>query len=194
MPFLPFVYGYPSSFPRAHCTPNKSVTTLRYTRGPGPVYIQAMPVGTYQVQSPGFPKIVYWHFFCWCSNGSKFGKDGSHCISHFFCNCPHCFSLSQIKPKSFESICNRFFFAWADAAPAYVCAWMLCCFHSLTNAQTFQRMLTASVDSCTKVKSTPCSSATNFGRVWWKVPGGEALSVWQDITLSSQIIKIITGS
>ena len=23
-------------------------------------YIQAMPVGTYQVQSPGFPKIVYW--------------------------------------------------------------------------------------------------------------------------------------
>ena len=32
MPFLPFVYGYPSSCPRAHCTPNKSVPTLRYTR------------------------------------------------------------------------------------------------------------------------------------------------------------------
>ena len=31
MPFLPFVYGYPSSSPRAHCTPNKSVPTLRYT-------------------------------------------------------------------------------------------------------------------------------------------------------------------
>ena len=32
MPFLPFVYGYPSSCPRAHCTPNKSAPTLRYTR------------------------------------------------------------------------------------------------------------------------------------------------------------------
>ena len=33
-----FVYGYLSSCPRAHCTPNKSVTTLRYTRRHGPVY------------------------------------------------------------------------------------------------------------------------------------------------------------
>ena len=57
--FSAFVYGYPSSCPRAHCTPNKSVTILRYTRRHGPVYIQAMPVGTYRVQSPGFPKIVY---------------------------------------------------------------------------------------------------------------------------------------
>jgi len=24
------------------------------------LYLQAMPVGTYRVQSPGFPKIVYW--------------------------------------------------------------------------------------------------------------------------------------
>ena len=38
MPFLPFVYGYPSSSPRAHCTPNKSVPTLRNTRGHGPVH------------------------------------------------------------------------------------------------------------------------------------------------------------
>ena len=57
--FSAFVYGYPSSCPRAHCTPNKSVPTLRYTRRPAPVYMQAMPVGTYRVQSPGFPKIVY---------------------------------------------------------------------------------------------------------------------------------------
>ena len=35
MPFLPFVYEYPSSSPRAHCTPNKSVLTLRYTRRHG---------------------------------------------------------------------------------------------------------------------------------------------------------------
>ena len=36
--FSAFFYGYPSSCPRAHCTPNKSVPTLRYTRRPGPVY------------------------------------------------------------------------------------------------------------------------------------------------------------
>ena len=35
--FSAFVYGYPSSCPRAQCTPNKSVTTLRYTRRHGPV-------------------------------------------------------------------------------------------------------------------------------------------------------------
>ena len=36
--FPAFVYGYPSSCPRAHCTPNKSVPTLRYTRKHGPIY------------------------------------------------------------------------------------------------------------------------------------------------------------
>ena len=36
--FSAFVYGYPSSCPRAHCPPNKSVNTLRYTRRHGPVY------------------------------------------------------------------------------------------------------------------------------------------------------------
>ena len=36
--FSAFVYGYLSSCPCAHCTPNKNVHTLRYTRGPGPIY------------------------------------------------------------------------------------------------------------------------------------------------------------
>ena len=36
--FSAFVYGYPSSCPRARCTPYKSVPTLCYTRRPGPVY------------------------------------------------------------------------------------------------------------------------------------------------------------
>ena len=36
--FSAFVYGYLSSCPRAHCTPNKSVPTLCYTRRHGPVY------------------------------------------------------------------------------------------------------------------------------------------------------------
>ena len=40
-------YGYPSSCPRAHCTPNKSVPTLRYTRRHGPIYIyRSMPEGS----------------------------------------------------------------------------------------------------------------------------------------------------
>ena len=38
MPFLPFVYGYLSSCPRAHCTPNKSVPTLHHSHRPGPIY------------------------------------------------------------------------------------------------------------------------------------------------------------
>ena len=62
--FSAFVYGYPSSCPCAHCTPNKSAPTLCYTRRPGP--IQAMPVGTYRVQSPGFPKIVYSEMYTSC--------------------------------------------------------------------------------------------------------------------------------
>ena len=36
--FSAFVYGYPSSCPRAQCTPNKSGPTLRNTRRHGPVY------------------------------------------------------------------------------------------------------------------------------------------------------------
>ena len=36
--FSAFVYGYPSSCPRAHCTPNKSMPTLRCTCRHGPVY------------------------------------------------------------------------------------------------------------------------------------------------------------
>ena len=40
---MPFVYGYPSSSPRAHCTPNKSVPTLRYTRRHGPIYTGPCP-------------------------------------------------------------------------------------------------------------------------------------------------------
>ena len=59
--FSALVYGYPSSSPRAHCTPNKSVPTLRYTRRNGSILLyRSMPEGSYRVQSPGFPKIVYY--------------------------------------------------------------------------------------------------------------------------------------
>ena len=43
MPSLPFVYGYSSSCPRAHCTPSKSVPTLHYTRRHGPIYTGPCP-------------------------------------------------------------------------------------------------------------------------------------------------------
>ena len=70
-----FVYGYPSSCPRAQCTPNKSVTTLRYTRRHGPVYTvhacRHLPSAVPWISEdrllpctfscPGFPKIVYCH-------------------------------------------------------------------------------------------------------------------------------------
>ena len=59
MPFLPLFTGIRHLAHVLSVPPNKSVTTLRYTRRRGPVYIQAMPVGTYRVQSPGFPKIVF---------------------------------------------------------------------------------------------------------------------------------------
>ena len=75
--FSVFVYGYPSSCPRAHCTPNKSMPTLRYTRRPGP-FIQALPVGTYRVQSPGFPKIVY---FLWIGAKKRKGQTLNHLLA-----------------------------------------------------------------------------------------------------------------
>ena len=41
--FSAFVYGCPSSSPRAHCTPNKSVPILRYTRRHGHIYTGPCP-------------------------------------------------------------------------------------------------------------------------------------------------------
>ena len=47
---------------------------------------------------------------------------------------------------------------------------VLCCFHSLISIQTFRKALTASVDSCAKIKECSFSGVTNSGRVWRKVP------------------------
>ena len=81
--FSAFVYGYPSSCPRAHCTPNKRVPTLRYTRRHGPVY-----TGGFPWISSGFPWIsedrllnkfviqkikdifLCSSILCWCSSGN----------------------------------------------------------------------------------------------------------------------------
>ena len=46
----------------------------------------------------------------------------------------------------------------ADTPPVYVGGSTLCCFHSLISTQTFRMALTASVDSCWKIKSAPSMS------------------------------------
>ena len=62
--FSAFVYGYPLSCPRAHCTPNKSVPALRYTHRPGPIYTghscRHLPSAV--------PRISEDHLFLPCSN------------------------------------------------------------------------------------------------------------------------------
>ena len=63
---------------------------------------------------------------------------------------------AQIKPKSFESRRNSFFFfLGADAPHVYMRALALGCFHSLISTQIFWRALTVSVDSCEEIKSAP---------------------------------------
>ena len=48
-----------------------------------------------------------------------------------------------------------FFLPGVDAAHVYVRALALGCFHSHISTGTFRRALTASVDSCAEIKSTP---------------------------------------
>ena len=63
---------------------------------------------------------------------------------------------AQIKPKSFESRENSFFFLpGVDAPHVYVHAWALGCFRSHISTPAFQRLLTTSVDSCAEIKSAP---------------------------------------
>ena len=137
MPFLLFVYGYPSSSPRAHCPPNKSVPTLRYTRKHGPIYIYwSMPVGTYRVQSLGFPKIVCYR----CYNKGVLGRTSagtpsSQTLKHsppklpnnldlpcfpFRCCCLH--SVPTASRRQVCLCCSIVFAAGACASAATECA------------------------------------------------------------------------
>ena len=84
---------------------------------------------------------------------------------------------AQIKPISFESRQNSFFFIpRVDAPHVYVRAWALGCFHSLISTQTFWKALTTSVDSCMEIEC-PFSGVTKSGRVWRKLPESDAQSV-----------------
>ena len=69
---------------------------------------------------------------------------------------------AQIKPKSFELRQTLFILPRVDASHVYMCAKALGCFHSLISTQTFQRALTASVDSCTEIKSAPSLALLNL--------------------------------
>ena len=67
------------------------------------------------------------------------------------------FTPAQIKPQPFESRRNSFFYPGVDASHVYVRALALGCFYShiIISTRTVRRALTASVDSCTEIKSAP---------------------------------------
>ena len=93
---------------------------------------------------------------------------------------------AQIKPKSFETRWNFFFYlGWMRLMfMCILCAWMLGCFHSLISIQTFQRALTVLVDSCAVSKSAPSLASRNlaeFGGSCWKA----MLRVWSHTCISS---------
>ena len=69
-----------------------------------------------------------------------------------------------------------FFLPGVDAPRVYVCAWVLGCFYSHISTQTFQRVLTASVDSCAEIEC-PFSGVTKSGTDWRKVPESDAWRV-----------------
>ena len=58
MPFLPLFTGI-RHLTHVLIVPPTKARLLCATPADMDLYIQAMPVGTYRVQSPGFPKIVY---------------------------------------------------------------------------------------------------------------------------------------
>ena len=63
--------------------------------------------------------------------------------------------LAELKPKTFLNRGGTHFVPGADAPHVYVCALLLCCFHGLINTRIFRRVLTALVNSCVEIKSSP---------------------------------------
>ena len=59
MPFLPLFTGI-RRLAHVLTVPPTKACLLCATPAGMDLYIEAMPVGTYRVQSPGFPKIVYY--------------------------------------------------------------------------------------------------------------------------------------
>ena len=74
------------------------------------------------------------------------------------------------------------FLPGVDASHVYVRALALGCFYSHISTRTFQRALTASLDSCAEIKECPFSGVTKSGRVWSKVPESDARSVLRTVT------------
>ena len=72
MPFLPLFTGIRHLAHVLIVPPTKARLLCATPAGLDLQYIQAMPVGTYRVQSPGFPKIVYWSLFCYGAVTSVF--------------------------------------------------------------------------------------------------------------------------
>ena len=95
------------------------------------------------------------------------------------------FTPAQIKPQSFESRRNSFFFLpGVDASHVYVRAWALGCFHSHMSTQTFWNGADRVGGLLRGDKDYPFSGVTNSGRVWRKVPESDARSVPYDVSPS----------
>ena len=81
------------------------------------------------------------------------GEGDVSCVSFITAHVVHA-STNKTKIVSIET---ELFLPEADAPHVSVRAWTLCCFHSLISTQTFRRALTASADSCVKIKGCPVS-------------------------------------
>ena len=84
-------------------------------------------------------------FFVRAQNGCKFVTDNSDCIRHFFHNRPCCWAWLESRRNFFS-----FFFCLYTGRPRVI---FICCFNSRVSPQPFRRVLTASVDCCTEIKS-----------------------------------------
>ena len=85
---------------------------------------------------------------------------------------------SQIKPKSFESRWNSFFFLpRVDTPHVYVCALVLGCFNSHINYPNLLEGADHAGGQLRGDKECPFSGITKSGRVWRKVSESDAQSV-----------------
>ena len=98
------------------------------------------------------------HFFCWCTNSRKFVPNNPNYIRRLFYNWPCCLRQLIWNQNRLNRDGILFFFSFlpvVDAPHVYVRALALGCFHCLIGTRTFQRTLTASLDSCAEIKSAP---------------------------------------
>ena len=88
---------------------------------------------------------------------------------------------AQIKPKSFESRWNFFFFTGVDASHVYVRGWALGCFQSYQYPNLSEGIDHTGVQ-LRRDEECPFSGITKSGRVWRKVLENGAQSLYSIMT------------